>query len=69
MHSVISNFDFVFQVGQLLCTDPFFNGRVAGVVLSTSVALPHTSCNIHVTEWFLVIGIVSCVTEVVIWIM
>jgi len=52
------------QVGQTLCMDPFFNGRVAGVVLSTSVALPHTSCNIHVTEWFLVIGIVSCVTEV-----
>ena len=44
--------------------DPFFNGRVAGVVLGTSVALPHTSCNIHITEWFLVIGIVSCVTEV-----
>jgi len=52
------------KVGQLLVMDPFFNGRVAGIVLSTSVALPHTSCNIHVTEWFLVIGIVSCVTEV-----
>jgi len=52
------------EVGQMLCMDPFFNGRVAGVVLSTSVALPHTSCAIHITEWFLVIGIVSCVTEV-----
>ena len=48
----------------MLCMDPFFNGRVAHVVLSTSVALPHSSCNLHVTEWFLVIGIVSCVTEV-----
>jgi len=52
------------KVGQLLVMDPFFNGRVASIVLSTSVALPHTSCDIHVTEWFLVIGIVSCVTEV-----
>jgi len=52
------------KVGQMLCMDPFFNGRVAHVVLSTSVALPHSSCNLHVTEWFLVIGIVSCVTEV-----
>ena len=57
-------FELSLQVGQLLCMDPFFNGRVAGVVLGTSVALPHTSCNIHITEWFLVIGIVSCVTEV-----
>jgi len=52
------------QVGQMLCMDPFFNGRVAGVTLSLSVALPHSSCSIHITEWFLVIGIVSCVTEV-----
>ena len=44
--------------------DPFFNGRVSDVILSTSVALPNTSCKIGVTEWFLVIGVVSCVTEV-----
>jgi len=52
------------KVLQLLSMDPFFNGQIAGVTLSVSVALPHTVCPIHITEWFLVIGLVSCVTGV-----
>ena len=52
------------QVTQLLSIDPFFNRQIAGVTLSVSVALPHTVCPIHITEWFLVIGLVSCVTGV-----
>ena len=42
----------------------FFDGQVAGVFLSLSLALPHSSCNIHVTEWFLVGGVVFTMTEV-----
>ena len=55
---------FICQVTQLLSIDPFFNRQIAGVTLSVSVALPHTVCPIHITEWFLVIGLVSCVTRV-----
>ena len=55
---------FICQVTQLLSIDPFFNRQIAGVTLSVSVALPHSVCPIHITEWFLVIGLVSCVTRV-----
>jgi hypothetical protein len=39
-----------------------FNEKVASATLSNSMALPHESCSIHVTEWFLIIGIVSTLT-------
>lgn len=42
----------------------FFNSNIAGKLLSISVALPHESCNIHVTEWFLFIGVTYTLTEV-----
>ena len=42
----------------------FFDGQVAGTFLALSLALPHESCNIHVTEWFLIAGVVFSMTEV-----
>ena len=42
----------------------FFDGQVAGTFLALSLALPHESCNIHVTSWFLIGGVVFSMTEV-----
>eukprot|EP00092_Neocalanus_flemingeri_P018928 GFUD01020504.1.p2 GENE.GFUD01020504.1~~GFUD01020504.1.p2 ORF type:complete len:333 (+),score=122.64 GFUD01020504.1:36-1001(+) len=42
----------------------FFDGQVAGTFLALAIALPHESCNIHVTEWFLVGGVVFSITDV-----
>ena len=33
--------------------------------MSLALALPHSNCNIHVTEWFLLAGVVATLTEVV----
>jgi len=42
----------------------FFDEQVSGTFLALALALPHSSCNIHVTEWFLVAGVISTLTLV-----
>jgi len=42
----------------------FFDDQVAGTFLALAIALPHESCNIHVTSWFLVAGVVFSLTDV-----
>ena len=41
---------------------PFFNESLAAVMLILAVSLPSTSCNIHITNWFLYAGVVSTLT-------
>jgi len=43
----------------------FFDDSVSGTFMSLALALPHNNCNIHVTEWFLLAGVVATLTEVV----
>ena len=60
--SVWGNFkEFVLVVGM----ESFFDGQVSGTFMSLALALPHESCNIHVTEWFLMAGVVATLTEVI----
>ena len=37
----------------------FFDDSVSGTFMSLALALPHNNCNIHVTEWFLLAGVVA----------
>jgi hypothetical protein len=53
--------EFVLVVGM----ESFFDGQVSSTYLALALALPHESCNIHVTEWFLMAGVVSTLTGVV----
>jgi len=43
----------------------FYDDQVSGTFLGLAVALPHVNCNIHVTEWFLVAGVVATLITVV----
>ena len=43
----------------------FYDESVSGTFMSLALALPHVNCNIHVTEWFLLAGVVATLTEVV----
>ena len=49
----------------VITAESFLDSQVAGTFLALALALPHESCNIHVTEWFLVCGVVSTLTAVI----
>ena len=49
----------------VVCIQSFFDDSVSGTFMSLALALPHSNCNIHVTEWFLIAGVVATLTEVV----
>jgi len=53
--------EFILVVG----IQSFFDDQVSGTFLSLAIALPHVNCNIHVTEWFLLAGVVATLTTVV----
>jgi hypothetical protein len=53
--------EFVLVLGM----DSFFDEQVASMFLTLALALPHSSCNIHVTEWFLTAGVVFTLTGVI----
>ena len=48
--------EFILVVGMR----PFFDDQVSGTFMALALALPHTNCNIHVTEWFLFAGTGTC---------
>ena len=39
--------------------------KVSATFMALALALPHESCHIHVTEWFLMAGVVATLTAVV----
>ena len=45
--------------------ESFFDEQVSATFLALALALPHESCHIHVTEWFLMAGVVATLTAVV----
>jgi len=53
--------EFILVVG----IQSFFDDSVSGTFMSLALALPHSNCNIHVTEWFLLAGVVATLTDVV----
>ena len=53
--------EFVLVVGM----ESFFDRKVSKTFMSLALALPHESCNIHVTEWFLIAGVVATLTGVI----
>jgi len=53
--------EFILVVGM----QSFFDDSVSGTFMSLALALPHINCNIHVTEWFLLAGVVATLTGVV----
>ena len=53
--------EFILVVG----IQSFFDDSVSGTFMSLALALPHDNCNIHVTEWFLLAGVVATLTDVV----
>ena len=52
--------EFVFVVSMR----SFFDEQVAATFLALAIALPHDSCNIDVTKWFLIAGVVQTCTAV-----
>ena len=53
--------EFILVVGM----ESFFDEQVSMTLMALALALPHESCHIHVTEWFLMAGVVATLTQVV----
>jgi len=53
--------EFVLVVG----IQSFYHDSISATFMSLALALPHANCNIHVTEWFLLAGVVATLTDVV----
>ena len=53
----------VWAVVDLVSLHGFFLPQMASIMISLAVALPHRSCSLHVTEWFLRAGVVFTLTS------
>ena len=53
----------VWAVVDLVSLHGFFLPQMASIMISLAVALPHRSCSLHVTEWFMRAGVVFTLTS------